>query len=255
MKTIKTLLIAVGFLLAFLQPAYADTAGDIAKALASPARTDADRERDARDQPQQVLTLAGFGKGMLIADVFGGGGYYSEILSGVVGENGGVLLVNNAPYDAYVKEELGARLADNRLANVEYKLVPNEALGLGKDRLDGALIIMSYHDLFVDDAENGWPAVGSEQFIDQIVAGLKPGGRLLIVDHAAREGTGTADVKTLHRIDEQFAITNLREHGLDFGGSIPELRNPDDDRTVNVFDPSIRGKTDRFVHVYEKPKM
>jgi predicted methyltransferase len=254
MSLISKYLVLVCILLAAAQPGYAGNRDDIARALASPARTDADRERDGRDQPQRVLEFAGFGEGMLIADVFGGGGYYSEILSVLVGDEGKILLVNNAPYDAYVKKELTPRLADNRLPNVEYLLVPNEAMGLGSNRLDGALIIMSYHDLFYADPENGWPAIDPVQFIDQIVTALKPGGRMLIVDHAARAGTGGSDTKSLHRIDEDFAVAELSARGLRWVGSIPDLRNADDDRSLSAFDPAIRGKTDRFVHVYEKPE-
>jgi len=254
MKTLTTYLLFAGLLLASMQPAFADNADDIAKALANPARSAADRERDGRDKPQEVLTFAGFKKGMVIADVFGGGGYYSEILSSLVGEKGKILLVNNAPYDSFVKEELTARLADDRLPNVEYLLVPNEALGLGTNRLDGAMIIISYHDLFYGDEEGGWPAIDENQFIDQIVTALKPGGRLLITDHAAVDGAGSSVTESLHRIDEQFAIAELRDRGLEWVGSIPVLRNPDDDRTLSVFDPAIRGKTDRFVHLYQKPK-
>jgi len=254
MQRLKIYLIVAGFLLVLMQPASAGYKSDIAKALASPARSAADRERDRRDKPQQVLEFAGFRKGMLIADIFGGGGYYSEILSRVVGKKGKVLLVNNAPYDAYVEEELTARLADQRLPNVDYLLVPNEAMGLGSNRLDGAMIVMSYHDLFYEDSESGWPAIDDKQFIDQVVTALKPGARLLIVDHAAREGTGSSVTKDLHRIDEQFTVNELRARGLQWIGSIPDLRNADDDRNLTVFDPAIRGKTDRFVHIYQKPK-
>ena len=56
------------------------------------------------------------------------------------------------------------------------------------------------------------------------------------------------------RSDEQFVIADFRKHGLEWEAAIPVLRNKDDDRTKNVFDPAIRGKTDRFVHLYRKPK-
>lgn len=240
-------------LLAILQPACAGQEENIAEALSSPARSGADRERDARDKPLEVISFAGFGKGMTVADVFGGGGYYSEILSGVVGNNGKVLLVNNEPYDAFVKEALDARMDDKHLANVDYLLVPNEAMTLGSNRLDGALIIMSYHDLFYDDPENGWPGVGHDQFIQQIFSALKPGGRFLIVDHAAKDGSGAGATQTLHRIDEQFAMAELKRLGFEFVGSIADLRNAEDSRELLVFDAAIRGKTDRFVHLYRKP--
>lgn len=86
----------------------ADTDGTntIDAALANPARNQADRERDARDQPKALLEFAGFGQGMRIADIFGGGGYYSEILDRVVGADGKVLLINNPAYDAYARKDL-----------------------------------------------------------------------------------------------------------------------------------------------------
>jgi predicted methyltransferase len=225
----------------------------IAKSLAAPSRSADDRERDLRDHPDAVLGLARFRHGDVVADVFGGGGYYSEILSGLVGPEGKVLLVNNAPYDAFAKKGLAPRLAEGRLPNVQYSIVPNEALGLGEQTLDGAMIVMSYHDLHYADPANGWPAIDAGQFIAQIVTALKPGGKLLIVDHAARDGSGKADAQTLHRIDEAFAISDVKSHGLDFVGSIDTLRNRDDDRSKNVFDPAIKGHTDRFVHLYRKP--
>jgi predicted methyltransferase len=228
-------------------------ANAISAQLADPARSAADRERDTRDRPQALLELTEFKRGDTVADIFGGGGYYSEILSGIVGPKGRVLLINNAAYDAYAKKGLTPRLAENRLPNVRYSIAPNEALGLDAGTLDGALIVMSYHDLYYADPDNGWPAIDAGQFIDQIVAALKPGGRLLLVDHAARDGTGKADAQTLHRIEERFTAEDFRAHGLEFAGSIEVLRNRDDDRTKNVFDPAIKGKTDRFVHLYRKP--
>lgn len=225
----------------------------LADALANPARSEVDRARDQRDQPQAVLAFAGFKPGDRIADIFGGGGYYSEILSAVVGDRGRVVLINNQAYHDYAKKDLEPRLASGRLKNVDYFIRPNDAMQLGTKALDGALIIMSYHDLYHADAAQGWPAIAADQFIDQIVNALKPGGALLIVDHAARDGSGNTDAQTIHRIDEAFAIADFKKHGLQFEGAIDVLRHPDDDRSKNVFDEAIRGKTDRFVHLYRKP--
>jgi predicted methyltransferase len=224
----------------------------IANAIANPARSDADRERDSRDKPQEILTLAGFKPGMVIADIFGGGGYYSEILSGVVGPKGKVLLVNNIQYDSYAKKTLTPRLANNRLQNVQYEISPPNDMKLGNETLDGALIIMSYHDLYVVESDGTWPAIDAAQFINQIITALKPGGTLLIVDHNAKEGTGEKDAQALHRIEEKFAIEDFKSHGLKLSGSIPDLKNNADDHSLNVFNTAIKGKTDRFVHVYKK---
>jgi predicted methyltransferase len=163
-----------------------------------------------------------------------------------------VRLVNNVQYDNYARKTLEPRLAGGRLANVDYTVVPPDAMDLGTDTLDGALIVMSYHDLYVADAD--WPAIDAHGFIAQLVAALKPGATLLIVDHQARPGSGRQDTQGLHRIEDTFAIADFRAHGLELVRSTDLLRNPADDHSRNVFDPAIRGKTDRFVHVYIKPR-
>lgn len=226
----------------------------IERVLANPARSAADRERDARDKPAEVLALAKFRRGDTVADLLAGGGYYSEILSGIVGPAGKVLLVNNTGYEAFGGKALAGRLANDRLPNVTHVVGPSDALGMGENVLDGAVIVMSYHDLYWVDEKEGWPRIDAGRFLDQIVRALKPGGVLLVVDHSAKPGTGSADAQALHRIDEQFAIADFRKHGLQWEAAMPMLRNPDDDRTRNVFDPAIRGKTDRFVHLYRKPE-
>ena len=230
------------------------SAASVEAVLANPARSSADRERDARDKPAEVLALARFKRGDTVADILAGGGYYSEILSGIVGPGGKVLLVNNPGYDNFGKKGLAERLADNRLPNVTHVAGPSDALGLADASLDGAVIVMSYHDLYWVDEKEGWPKVDAGQFLDQVVRAMKPGAVLLVVDHSAKQGTGSSDAQTMHRIDEQFAIADFRKHGLEWEAAIPVLRNQDEDRTKNVFDPAIRGKTDRFVHLYRKPE-
>ena len=229
------------------------TSSDIQRVLADPARSAADRERDARDKPAQTYALARFRRGDTVADLLGGGGYNSEILSGIVGPEGKVLLVNNPGYDAFGKKGWSERLANGRLPNVRHIVGPSDALGMGENVLDGAVIVMSYHDLYWVDEKHGWPQVDADKFLDQVGRALKPGGVLLVLDHSAKSGTGSSAAQTLHRIDEQFAIADFRKHGLEWVAAMPYLRNPDDDRSKPVFDPAIRGKTDRFVHLYRKP--
>ena len=150
----------------------------IERVLAAPSRSAADRERDARDKPAEVLALAKFKRGDTVADILAGGGYYSEILSGIVGPNGKVLLVNNPGYDGFGKKGYTERLAGNRLPNVQHIVGPSDALGMGENVLDGAVIVMSYHDLYWVDDKQGWPKVDAGQFLDQVTRALKPGGVL-----------------------------------------------------------------------------
>ena len=163
-----------------------------------------------------------------------------------------MLLQNNQAYKQFVGDALSKRFDGRNPGAIT--LLDSEAsdLKLGKGKLDAAIIIMSYHDLFYDESEHGWPQIDDEDFIGQIHAALKPGGRFLIVDHAAAAGSGTRDAKSLHRIDEAFAIKRLSAQGFRLVGSSEALRNPADDHSVRVFDESIRGRTDRFVLVFER---
>ena len=241
--------LCLALLAALALPASADT---VDQALAKPGRLPADIERDARSRPDAVLPLLELEPGDRVADVFGGSGYYSELLASLVGPDGEVLLQNNAAYRHFVKDALAARFQNRDPGPIT--LLDSEAddLGLGVDALDAAIIVMSYHDLFYDDPENNWPRIDDADFVGQIHRALKTGGRFLIVDHAAPAGTGAAATKSLHRIDEAFAIKRLSTQGFRLAGFSEALRNPRDDHRLMVFDPEIRGRTDRFVLVFEK---
>ena len=62
-------------------------------------RSAADLKRDESEHPAEVLRLSGIKPGMKVADVMAAGGYYSELLSYIVGPKGHVLLLNNTAYD------------------------------------------------------------------------------------------------------------------------------------------------------------
>jgi predicted methyltransferase len=236
---------------AWLTTATAQPAADaIRAAVDSPARSAADRERDARDKPAELMAFAGVTPGMTIADIFGGQGYWAELFSRAVGPSGHVLLINNMSYHGGAREAVRTRRADNRLPNVEYRTVEASNMLLPESSLDLAVIVMSYHDLYYVD--EGWPAIDVERFFASVHGALKPGGHFLIVDHAAPAGTGKAPAQDLHRIEPQFAIQDISSRGFVLEKSWDGLRNPMDDYTKGVFDAAVRGKTDRFVQLYRK---
>ncbi|WFL76452.1 hypothetical protein P7228_10630 [Altererythrobacter arenosus] len=57
----------------------------------------------------------------------------------------------------------------------------------------------------------------------------------------------------LHRIDPADARKDFEEAGFVFEAESDMLANADDPRDISVFDPAIRGKTDRFVYRFRKP--
>ena len=230
----------------------ADIPANIAAAVASPERSAKDRERDAHDKPADLLAFAGVKPGMKAADVFGGGGYWSEILYRAVGPLGSVTLVNNEGYANYAKDGLAKRFAGDRLKDVKQLTGPTDKLGMGKDQFDFIIIFMSYHDIYWVDEKEGWPKIDADNFVKQLHDALKPGGKLLIVDHAAKAGTGSSAAQDLHRIDEAFAKKDFESHGFKLEKTWDGLRNSADDHTKAVFDPAVKGKTDRFTQLYVK---
>lgn len=234
-----------------IPPAVADQEA-IARAIANESRTDQHRERDARSKPEVVLGLLNLQPGQTVADVFGGGGYYAELMAGIVGPEGTVILHNNTPYSRFVEKQLNERYAGDAVPSIRLLKSEVDDLKLEPGSLDAALMVMSYHDLFVHAPDRGWDNTDVPLFFSQLHAALKPGGRLVIVDHAAVDGTGKSAAQEVHRIDEAWAKQDIERNGFRFVAGSDALRNPEDDRTKMVFDKSIRGKTDRFILAFER---
>jgi predicted methyltransferase len=219
----------------------------ISDALASPDRNEKAKERDLRSKPEVILDLLDLAKGETAVDILGGGGYYTDLMADVVGEEGMVILQNNGSYNKFVKKILKEKYIDNKVANISLLSSEVDDLKLTPNSIDAALMVMSYHDLYFYDPKRGWGHTDVASFFQQIHTALKPGGRLVIVDHSAKDGTGSSAAQTIHRIDQAFAIKDIESSGFTFVSSSDALANPADDRSKMVFDKSIRGKTDRFV--------
>src|SRR5207302_1955107 len=94
----------------------------------------------------------------------------------------------------------------------------------------------NYHDLY-DGFMEGLDVKAADR---ALYAALKPGGVLLVIDHAAQAGSGHRDTETLHRIDPAAIRRELTVAGFVFEGESGLLRNPADDHALRVFDPRIR---------------
>ena len=227
-------------------------ADPVSDAIGKPGRLSSDLERDKRSHPEVILPLLQLQPGDRVADIWAGGGYYSELIASIVGKEGEVLLVNNLAYQQFAGKALAERQQGRDMGSVTVHTREAEDLQLGENTLDAALIIMSYHDLYHVDEPNGWRAIDADDFLGQIHTALKPGGRFLVVDHYAAPGSGKASAQELHRIDVDFARKDIAAHGFKLVAQSDVLRNPDDDHSIMVFDPQVRGKTDRFVLLFEK---
>jgi predicted methyltransferase len=250
-RPILSLLLAVAASAAALSAATAFAAPSpaLTAALADPARPPEEKARDDLRKAADIVEFAQVKPGDNVADLFPGGGYYTHIFAKVVGPKGvvyGVVSKSNKGTDA-----LGSNPA---FPNIKIAAQPWEDFKPAQ-KLDVVFNSQFYHDLF--NPQYG-PAIGGPEGVAKvnkaIFDALKPGGVYVIVDHAGRAGTGFSEMNTLHRIEEPVVKEELTKAGFVLEAESDVLRNPDDPRTANVFDPSIRGKTDQFVLRFRKPK-
>jgi predicted methyltransferase len=216
-------------------------------------RTADDQKRDGMDHPAQILRLAHIQPGMRVGDFMAGDGYYSELLSYIVGPKGHVLLINNPSFDRWANNAWEGRIAHNRLPNVEHLTVDLNHMTIRDGSLDALLVVKVYHDMYwVDTEDNNWPKVDTSAVIDELVKVLKPNGTLLIIDHSSQPGAGNTVASSLHRIEESYAIHDFESRGMKLVGKSDLLRTPGDPRTQVAYKEPILGKTDRFILVFRK---
>jgi predicted methyltransferase len=233
---------------------YAKGADAYDAALTHAGRPAADTARDAIDHPAEMLRLAGIKPGMKVADVLAGDGYYSELLSYVVGPTGQVYLINNLAFDNWSQPALKDRMAGSRLTNVMQRTVDLNDMKLPPASLDAILLVKVYHDMYWVDSnpKSPWPKIDVNSVLDQLSRSLKPGGVLLLIDHSAKAGHGKSDAGELHRIEEAFAVQDFSAHGFKVIAKSDLLKRPDDTRDLISYKGPAVGKTDRFVLVFRK---
>lgn len=249
MNLTKPILAVAVFLAATLAQgeALSDALSD---ALQDPARPQTDLERDVTSKPATVLRFFGLPEGGVVLDLFAGSGYYSEIIGKTIGPRGKVILHNNAAYLNFAGAELTERLHNNRLVNVERYDREVDAIDLADDSVDMILMVLTYHDLYYKT--EGWD-LDPDTFFDMVHRVLKPAGVLAVVDHIAVTGSGVDAAQELHRIDPEFARTDIEGRGFELVGTLDALENSADPLNISVFDPEIRRKTSRFVYKFVEP--
>jgi predicted methyltransferase len=213
-------------------------------------RTDDDRALDAGRHPVELLTFLGLKPGARVAEIGAGTGYTTELLARDVGPKGKVWAQNPPGLLKYVGKKWDERLTHPAMKNVvrvDRELdspLPPEARGL-----DAVVSVLIYHDTV-------WLEADRNKMNRAIFAALKKGGEYVVVDHSAAEGHGTADVKTLHRIEESTVVQEVEHAGFKRVGGADFLRNAGDARDWNDApnaSPDKRGTSDRFVIRFVKP--
>jgi predicted methyltransferase len=224
-----------------------------AMAVADPSRPESDTTRDADRKPAQTLVFAGVKSGDKVADYIADSGYFTRLFASVVGSTGHVYAVEPTAFfqfEHFVKAV--AELQGYAVAHPNITVTTSAALeGLKfPEKLDLFWISRNYHDLH----DKFMGPVDIAAFNKAVYSALKPGGAYLILDHSAAVGGPANVTETLHRIEASTVRREVEAAGFKFDSESSILANPADPRTANVFDPTIRGKTDQFILKFRRPK-
>lgn len=224
----------------------------IARAQLDKARLAEDVARDVDRKPAEMVRFAGIWPGGVVVDLVPGKGYFTRIFAKVVGPNGHVYAYYPTEIDSMLKErEPSVTAVTNDTTN--YPAASLIHAPLAKFTVPKAPDVVwtaqNYHDFH----DKLFGPVDVAAVNKAIYDALKPGGIYVVVDHAAAAGSGLRDTETLHRIDPETVKKEVTAVGFEFVAEYDRMRNPADPHTKNVFDPSIRGKTDQFAFKFRKP--
>ena len=218
-------------------------------AVADPARPAADSEHDASRKPAETLAFAGVKPGDWVLELAPGKGYFTRMLSAVVGPQGQVTnyIISQPPKPDAPPPPILALAAEPHYSNVKVHL---QRLVEVKptNSFDLVWTTQNYHDF------HNVEGLDVAALNRAIFAALKPGGIYLVLDHAAEAGSGLRDTKTLHRIDADTVKQEVKAAGFELAGESGMLRNKDDPHTAKVFEGPIQGHTDQFILKFRKPK-
>jgi predicted methyltransferase len=219
---------------------------EITAAVAAPDRSEADRKVDERRRPELLLAFAQVRPGMKVLDLGAGAGYSTELFARGVGARGVVYGQNSqAAIDRYLKTRFDERMAKFPLKNMVKVVRPDQdPVPPGAGPFDLVTIFFAYHDTPADNIDR-------PLLLKRLYEALKPGGAVVVADHAARRGDGVSVSGTLHRIEESVVKSDFEAAGFRFDGDADFLRNPDDPRDKPVFRSPVR--VDEFVMRFVRP--
>jgi predicted methyltransferase len=200
-------------------------------AIDSPVRSDADRKNDVKRKPHEFLSFAQVAPGMKVLDLGAGAGATAVLLAAAVAPGGEVWAHNSRLWP-----ELDARVAGGALPNLRLLLGPTDnPIPKNLPPLDLITMNMAYHDIATFLADRAPMNL-------RLYKALKPGGYLVVIDNAAKPGSGVSESGTLHRIDEETVVAEMAQAGFTVDARSDYLRVPPDPRELPYF--KMEGKPD-----------
>ncbi|TMH78709.1 MAG: class I SAM-dependent methyltransferase [Betaproteobacteria bacterium] len=213
--------------------------------VASPDRSEADRQTDQRRNPELLLAFTGARPGMRVLDMGAGGGYSTELIARAVVSGGTVYAQDSPGVSPRARERFDERAKTPAMRNVVRVLRDyDDPVPPGVRDLDLITFFFAYHD-------TAFMSVDRAKMNRALFGALKPGGALVIADHSAQPGTGISVAKSLHRIEEAALRREIEAAGFRLAAEGDFLRHREDPRDSIVFRPQV--PVDEFVLKFVRP--
>lgn len=222
---------------------------NVRAALEDEFRPAADRARDASEKIEEVLRASGIAREMRVADLRAADGYLAQILGPAVKWFGKVWANNDpASLDAATAEAWKKRLDDPSAADIARLDNPVTApFPSYADHLDIVFSRGAYSDAVARGVDRG--AMNAAIF-----AALAPGGKYVLVDARAAEGSAADQAATLCRVPEALVRKEIEAAGFRLAASSTALDESADAGQESACRGAAGRMPDRFLLVYEKPR-
>ena len=220
----------------------------IAHAVADPARPPEHRQADALRKPAETLAFSGVRPGMTVGEFYPGGGYFTRMLSDVVGPTGHVYGIENDKWKGAV-EGNAAMLAEGKWKNVSFDTQPFGTVNFPKP-IDIAWVTQNYHDMKIAS----YGKVDTVAFDRAVYKALKPGGTYFILDHQGPASLTAEQIEKMHRINRDIVVKEVTSAGFKLVAEGNFLRRAGDDHRLSIFDKAIQGHTDQYALKFVKPR-
>lgn len=202
----------------------------------------------------ELIRFSRVDAGATVIDVYPGDGDWTRLFSDIVGPEGRVCSFVPAEVAHFKNDPVGLMRTlakEPGRENVEVVSADLVAMPQTTGPADVLWMHLFYHDLHT--ALMQAKGATAAEFNRAVFERLKSGGFYVIVDHAAAAGVGMSDAQSLHRIDPASVREEVEAAGFVLDAQSTVLANKDDPHSNKVFDPSIKGETDRFAYRFVKP--
>ena len=141
-------------------------------------------EREAEEQPTRAVEALRLRRGMVVADVGAGSGYYTVRLSRAVGRDGRVVATDVQPG---MLDLIRKKLDRDKLTNVSLVQGAVDDPNLPAGTFDMILMVDVYHELAAPQA-----------FVRKLRTALKPDGRLVLIEFRGEDPA--VPIQPLHKM-------------------------------------------------------